>query len=99
MVIENCNSFNYLILAMSPEIRQIDVIKEFQNCINEFAGMCGCEGEAKTIKRNECELKYQDIILNNMSEIKQALLDFDNEFTFNTTYPEQKLLAFISKTN
>jgi len=97
MIIENCVSFHYLILTIGNEFREIDVVQEFEKCISEYNGMCSCEGEVKDMKRNQCEEKYQNLILNNMDKIKKLLLDFNDEFTFNTVYPEQKLLAFISK--
>lgn len=97
MIVENCVSFHYVIMSMDDSFREVDVIKDFETCLSEFNNMCGCEGEAKTFKRNECELKYQNLILNDMQKIKQQLLEFNDEFTFNTVYPEQKFLAFISK--
>jgi len=96
MVIENCVSFHYLALNLGIKFTEIDVVKEFEQCISEYNGMCSCEGEIKDMKRINCEEKYQNIILNNMDKIKKSLLDYHDEFTFNTVYPEQKLLAFIS---
>jgi hypothetical protein len=97
MIIENCVSFHYLVLNLGIPFKEIDIIEDFEKCIGEYNSMCSCEGEVKDMKRIQCEEKYQDIILNNMDKIKKPLLDYHNEFTFNTVHPEEKLLAFISK--
>jgi len=99
MEINNSTSFHYLVIAMSEEFRQVPVIQQFENCIYEYAEMCGCNEEAKNSKRNDCEILYQNIILNNMSDIKSYLLDYHDEFTFSSIYPEEKFLAHINKIN
>lgn len=99
MIIENCISFHYLILEMFYEFRQIDIIKDFENCISEYNEMCGCERLTKLMKENQCEEKYINIISNHMDKIKHHLLNHMDEYTFNTQYPEKRLIAFISRIN
>jgi hypothetical protein len=84
---------------MDPSIREVEEIKDFQNCINEFSEMCSCQGEVKEIKRKECEEKYKNIILNHMDKIKSYLLEFDPEFTFNSGTSGQDHLISISLNN
>lgn len=96
MEITNCTSFHYLVLAMDIEFKQLPIIQEFEECINDYSTMCGCNEEARSHKKNECELKYQDIVLNQMDQIKPLLLNYHHEFTFSTIYPEEKFLVKIS---
>ena len=93
MTISNSTSFHYLLVVLNPEIKKINVINEFENCINHYESMCDCEGQTKELKKFECEERYKSIIQNNLDEIKDYLLSYNSEYLFETFYPEQKVLA------
>jgi len=99
MIIHNANSFHYLLLAMDQPIRDIEEIKDFENCISELSELCGCQAEAKEFKRSVCEDIYKNIILNHIDKIKSYLLEFDPEFTFNSGSSGENHLTSISLNN
>ena len=99
MIIHNATSFHYLLLAMDQPIRDIEEIKDFETCISEYNELCSCQGEAKEFKKAVCEDKYKNIILNNIDKIKTYLLEYHNEFTFNSGTSGETHLLSISLNN
>lgn len=94
----NSTSFYYLIMSKEIEFRKIDFINDFINCMNEYTEMCGCGGgEAKSQKLNMCEMKYIDIVSNNLDLIKNQLLELHDEIDFVSYHPQEKLLGNIKK--
>ena len=97
MEIKNCTSFHYLIMALDFKLREMPFIIDFENCMTHYNEMCGCEGEVKDLKKNDCEQKYQNIIFNNLEEIKPYLLDYNDNYVFESYYPSEIILAKIKK--
>lgn len=84
-------------MALDIKLREMPFIKEFESCMLHYNDMCGCEGEVKELKKEECERKYQSIILQNLEEMKPYLLDYNDEYVFETYYPDEIILAKIKK--
>lgn len=94
----NSTSFYYLIMNQDSEFRQIPFISEFGNCMNDYSEMCGCGGgEAKAHKLKQCEMMYRNIILSHLDEIKNQLLEQNEEIEFRSFEPEEKFLGTIKR--
>lgn len=94
----NCTSFYYLVMSQSVEFKEIPIVKDFINCMNEYSELCDCNGgELKNHKLNQCEIKYRNIIISHLDEIKSQLLIYNEEFDFISSYPSETFLANIKR--
>lgn len=96
MNVENFESFHYLLLELSYQARELEIIKDFENCISEYNEICGCAAETKQIKSDECEEKYKNIVLNHIDLLKPFLRHHYDEYNFFTSTPEKTLIATLN---
>jgi hypothetical protein len=90
--------FHYLILATNYKILEFHFIKEFESCIKHLSELCSCQDEIVKLKRQECEERYKDIVLNHIEEIKSFLFEVNSDFVFKSkTNDDEVFLTSLSK--
>lgn len=95
MEIKDMIDFHALILSSGIGYHEsMPNLKAFGDCLQHYSTMCDCEGDAKENKRNECQLRYEDIIQNKMSEISEKLLEYNPSYVFKSN---DKIMRTISK--
>lgn len=79
MNIENLREFRNIVLNARINTREIPELQLFEDCINHYGEMCGCEPEAKEMKLNECENNYRVFVTYSIHKIADALKNHLND--------------------
>jgi len=84
MFINNIQDFHALLLNNGVTPDKFPQVSGFEECIQFYSTMCGCEKELKEMKYNECQEKYKNFILNEIHSIEDQLLKDNHHciFTF-----------------
>lgn len=83
MEINDMIDFHALILSSGIGYQEsMPSLKALGDCIHHYSTMCDCEGEVKQNKRNECQLRYENLIKNQMNEVAEKLLEYESNYVF-----------------
>lgn len=82
MIIENLREFRNIILNANVLVYEVPELQPFEECINHYGSMCGCEPEAKEMKLKECEDNYRVFVAYNLHKIADVLKEHFKEEIF-----------------
>jgi hypothetical protein len=83
MIVNDVSEFQKLILMCGLREKAAGELREILDCVQFYSTMCGCNPEAKDAKYAECNQRYRNFVKNNLNSVKNEILRYESEVTFN----------------